>query len=213
MNTGRKQTKPMRISLFMSLLVAAFALVVASVVITRQWMSYKERQVAQLDTVLHDYGHWQEADPMGEDKEAMDRFVASRPKLETLQNSRVKYVRISATKLLGDVAFYEEDYAGAKSYYETVAAVKNHFLAGVSALNVAQMVLLLEGAEEAQKRYMLVATRFSGAVRYEALLNSALLLEGDDPVQARQIYAEIVADLNDDSVWRMVAQNRIVSLS
>ncbi len=213
MNTGRKQAKSMRISLFVSLLVAAFALVIASIVITRQWASYKESQVAEIDAVLHSYEQWQITAPFGLDNEALAVFVAHRSALEALKASRVKYVSISAAKLLGDVAFYSGDYAGAQAHYETVARNKTHFLAGVSALNVASMINLLEGEEAAQKQYELVASRFSGSVRYEALLNVALLLESSDPAKARQIYGEIVADLNDDSVWRMIAQNRMVLIA
>jgi hypothetical protein len=212
MGTGQKQTKSMRISLFVGLLVVAFTLVIASIVVTRQWASYKESQVALLDNILHNYAQWQATDPMSKDREALVEFIDHRADLESLKGSRVKYVRISATKLLGDIAFYQEDYASAQAYYEVVSRARNHFLAGVSALNVAQMVALLEGSEAAQRQYELVATRFTGAVRYEALLNSALLLEKTDSARAKRIYAEIVADLKDDSVWRMIAQNRMVSL-
>jgi tetratricopeptide (TPR) repeat protein len=183
------------------------ALVAGVIFATNQWSSSRDAQVAQLDRLMVGVGEITVRNPI-------QLTDAQQEEALQLKRSSVKYIRNAATMLLAQAAYVQGDVAGALSLYEEVAGQKKGYMVPKAQLSVAYMHLALQ--DRAKAYAMLEQLLKSDAdamnvdMQYEAEILMAYLYESDDLPRALGIYRNVLAMLDSQNLWYMIAQARLL---
>lgn len=203
-----QQAKKVKWYFLLAISVGAISIIALAMLITNHRERRLEDELTRLDRLLVSLTSLQ----LGEEVNPQ-----LQEEIEALNGSSFRYVREHTRSIHAQWLVSQGEYEAALPIYRELARRRRSVFSPVARLNVVYTLLSLDRMDEALSEIALLNSRSHDILNHEMMMEAtilhAYLLEQSGQIpEALALYRTLLVGFEEDNVWRMIAQARLIVL-